>query len=227
MPAIRIPLALAVLVTALLTWFAPASAGGPTSALLVVPGEGKTASLYYTDPEYEPLASLVGVGGDEVHRVDRSGRSHETGPGVTVTWMIHDVTPWRVDRIYLAGPGAPWIATQILGETGDPWGSPVWHQPEAPVRLERLLDRLGVGEAARQAGEFEGVAGAPMPAAAAPPPAEVEPETRAAATTESSGITRGAWGLAWGLIGAVVGVALSLLRPRARRRTAPGVVTGA
>ena len=133
--------------------------------------------------------------------------------------MIHDVTPWRVDRIYLAGPGAPWIATQILGEAGGPCCSPVWHQPEAPVRLERLLDRLGVGEAARQAGEFEGVAGAPTPAAAAPPAsAETEPETPAAATRESSGLTGG---LAWGLIGAVTGVALSLLwagPDRVRRR---------
>ena len=48
------------MVVSLASW-EPAAAGGPTSALLSVPGEGKTASLYYTDPEYDALADLVGV----------------------------------------------------------------------------------------------------------------------------------------------------------------------
>ena len=58
----RASLIVAVLVAASLMLSGPASAGGPTSALLSVPGEGKTASLYYTDPEYDALANLVGIG---------------------------------------------------------------------------------------------------------------------------------------------------------------------
>ena len=62
MPVIR---ALAVVLTAwvlvLLAPPGPASAGGPTSALLSVPGEGRTASLYYTDAAYDQLADLVNV----------------------------------------------------------------------------------------------------------------------------------------------------------------------
>ena len=50
--------------------------------------------------------------------VDQSGRSHAKGPGVTVTWLIHDVMPWRVDHIYLTGQGAPWIATQQSDDSG-------------------------------------------------------------------------------------------------------------
>ena len=158
----RASLTVAVLVAASLMLSVPASAGGPTSALLSVPGEGKTASLYYTDPEYVALADLVGIDSETgTGKVDQSGLGHDNGPGVTVTWLIHDVTPWRVDHIYLNGEGAPWIATQVSGESGMTWDSPVvWHQPASAAELVALLDKLGVGEASREAGDFSGVAGA-------------------------------------------------------------------
>jgi hypothetical protein len=224
---VRLPLALAVLLAALVAWLTsagPAAAGGPTSALLSVPGEGQTASLYYTDPEYDALAGLVGITGDQGN-VDRSRQGHENGPGVTVTWLIHDVAPWRVDHIYLAGPGAPWIATQVLGDGGDIWDSPVvWHQPASPAALGRLLDRLGVGAAARAAGEFQGVAGAPVPEPAeeAPEPAEAagSDAPAPAAPAGSSAATGPVWGLA-GLLG---GVLLTLLWRRASRTEEPEAV---
>ena len=76
-----------------------------------------------------------------------------------MTWLIHDVTPWRVDRIYLDGDGAPWIATQVMvSETGSIWDSPVvWHQPEAGKELALLLDSLGVGQAGEATGTGDGV----------------------------------------------------------------------
>ena len=124
MPAIR---ALAVVLTAwvlvMLAPPGPAYAGGPTSVLLSVPGEGRTASLYYTDDAYEELADLVGAY-DGTGTVDGSGRSHETGTGVTLTWLIHDVTPWRVDRVYLQGDGAPWIASQVMEGDAERLGQP-------------------------------------------------------------------------------------------------------
>ena len=70
-PDPRIPHRRCVRSSSSLAWSAPASAGGPTSAILSVPGEGKTASLYYTDPEYDQLASLVGT--TSAHR--SAGRS--------------------------------------------------------------------------------------------------------------------------------------------------------
>ena len=197
------------------TSMGPAAAGGPTSALLSVPGEGKTASLYYTDHAYERLADLVGMesrGG--VGAVDRSGLSHAKGPGVTVTWLIHDVTPWRVDHIYLEGNGAPWIATQLLGEfagTGD--GAVVWHQPRSGAELAALLDRLGVGEASRDAGAFTGVPGAPVQ-----PPAE--PVSDESARVEPSATRVGIADISWGLGGLVIGALATLLWMRPRRRTA-------
>jgi hypothetical protein len=199
-------LIVALLVGAFLMLAAPARAGGPTSALLSVPGEGATASLYYTDPDYDALANLVGIGtsrGTDTGNTDKSGGGHETDPGVTVTWLIHDVTPWRVDRIYLEGEGAPWIATQVSTAEGMIWESPVvWHQPASPAELAALLDKLGVGEASRKAGDFNGVAGARLPDPAEPAPSTNDPEQADASSFA------GIW---WGLGGLAVGVLLTVL----------------
>jgi hypothetical protein len=147
---------------------------------------------------------------------DQSGRSHANGPGVTVTWLIHDVTPWRVDHIYPQGDGAPWIATQVaIGEAEAIWDSPVvWHQPKSGAELMALLEKLGVGEAAREAGGFSGVAGAqvaPPSEATADQPAPTEPASVA-----------GVW---WALGGLVAGVAATLLGTRLRRSKTPDTET--
>jgi hypothetical protein len=204
----RIALCATVFVIALV---APAHAGGPTSAILSVPGEGKTASIYYTDPEYDQLGELLGTtNGTAVSgKVDNSGASHESGAGVTVTWLIHDVDPWRIDRIYLDAEGGPWVATQVMtGGGGSIWDSPVvWHQPTSGKELSTLLDELGVGEAARTAGDLDGVAGAPVPAVS-------EPATPQAAEASSS--VNGVW---WALGGLAAGILLVLgwMRLRSHR----------
>ena len=206
----RASLTVAGLVAASLMLAAPAGAGGPTSALLSVPGEGKTASLYYTDPEYTALADLVGIESQTgTGTVDKSGLGHEDGPGVTVTWLIHDVTPWRVDHIYLEGKDAPWIATRISFEAGMIWDSPVvWHQPASPNELVALLDQLGVGDAARNAGAFTGVAGDTLP-----PRPSSRPPPRSRAPAEASALA----GLRWGLGGLAAGVLLTVLWMRRSR----------
>lgn len=141
-------LAAATLATAVLLG-APAQAGGPTSAFLSNPGTGQTASLYNTDDAYEELGRLVGVyEPTQTFAGKESGPGQATGPGVTVTWLIHDVEPWRVDRIYVGGNGGPWISTQVsLG--GSIWEAPVlWHQPPGGKRLVELLGELGLADAA-------------------------------------------------------------------------------
>ena len=216
MPAIR---ALAVVLTAwilvLLAPPGPASAGGPTSVMLSVPGEGRTASLYYTDDAYEQLSALVGVSGSgSAGTADPSGDGHESGIPVTVTWLVHDVEPWRVDRIYLGGEEGPWIATQeVLGGTTPIWDAPViWHQPSDGKELTQLLNRLGVGQTGRAA----------EPASATEPeptvPASVEPAATAptpAPSDDGSDTSAGdrAW---WGLGGLAGGVLLAAGWTRAR-----------
>ena len=179
-----------------------------------MPGAGTTSSLYYTDPEYDELAGLVGVDQPSGTFEGTESGGHEYGAGVTITWLIHDVSPWRVDRVYLGGKGGPWIATQVGGREAI-WDSPVlWHHPEDGARLAALLDDLGLGTTASQDPGFDGVAGAPVDqsentATAATPPA---------ARTESDGQRwwgRGAWAL-----GGLMGGALLTLG-WTRRRTAP------
>ena len=207
MPAIR---ALAVVLTAwvlvLLAPSGPASAGGPTSALLSVPGQARTASLYYTDDAYDQLAGLVDVGASGT--VDRSGETHDRGTTVTVTWLIHDVEPWRVDRIYLGADG-PWIATQeMAGGATSIWDSPViWHQPTDGKALIGLLDSLGVG----QAGAATGTGAVDEAAAPAEPepavPAAVEPASTTAPPADDGPATSArdrAWWALGGLAGGVL-----------------------
>ena len=204
MHRLRASLTVAALIATPLMLSGPATAGGPTSALLSVPGEGATASLYYTDPEYDALADLVGIETTTgVGTVDGSELGHESGPGVTVTWLIHDVEPWRVDHIYLQGKGAPWIATQVSSGGGSIWDSPVlWHQPASGSDLVALLDRLGVGEVARGGGDFSGVAGEQVPT-----PREPAPIPEEATPAEAAPIA----GLWWGLGGLGAGVLLTVL----------------
>ncbi|MDF1602149.1 hypothetical protein PZ894_01165 [Nocardioides sp. YIM 152315] len=185
----------------------PASAGGPTSALLSVPGEGRTASVYYTDPEYDRLADLVGANGG-TGPADPSGRTHESGPGVTVTWLIHDVQPWRIDRVYLDAEGGPWISTQVMdGETGSIWDSPVvWHRAASGKELSLLLDRLLTDRTAP-----------------APAPVRAEPPTSAPAAASSAGSSAPVDGVWWGLGGLAAGVLLTVawLRLRPTREDEP------
>jgi hypothetical protein len=211
----------------------PASAGGPTSALLVLPGTGSTASLYTGEADYEALARLVGAfegDGGASGRVDGSGTSHEKGTGVTVTWLIHDVQVWRVDRIYLGADGGPWISTQaVMGGGGSVWDSPVvWHTAADGPALTALLDRLGLGPSAVTAG----TAGAPDAAGAAgatardaAPAQEAAGDRTAADRPTGAESSSPAW--AWGLAGLAAGAALVLASTRLMRRrdrTAPEAV---
>jgi hypothetical protein len=175
--------------------------------MLSVPGSGATASLYYTDADYDRLAALIGVDGVGENggagaAGDRSGAGHENGSGVTVTWLIHDVMPWRVDRIYLSGPGAPWIASQVSTDGDVTWNSPVsWHQPSSGPELVALLDKLGVGKAARASADVDDV---PMAAAPKASAGALSSRTPPAQTSNVSGI----W---WGLGGLVAGLLVSAL----------------
>lgn len=196
---------------------APAAAGGPTSALLSIPGAGSTASLYYTDPEYDELAELVGVS-QPSGTFDTEPGTHASGPGITITWLIHDVDPWRVDRVYLGGEDGPWISTQTASGNASMWESPVrWHRPEDGARLARLLDGLGLGTAASGDTDFEGVAGAAGQATTTAP----STEPAAPAGTEPGWLARVGWALG-GLVGGLVVGAVLMLAWTRRRIAVPG-----
>ena len=211
-----------ILITALLmvglTSLVPAAAGGPTSALLSVPGEARTASLYYTDADYEALSDLVGVGSATgVGTVDRSGH----GPCNRTRGHRHLADPRRLARggsttSTSRGRALRGSRPSSSGETGSIWDNEaVWHQPRSGAELAALLDKLGVADAAREAGDFTGVAGAPVPAQNEPPAAEPAP-AESSAPTESAA-TDASTGLWWGLVGLFVGVLVTALWMRPRR----------
>jgi hypothetical protein len=198
---------------------APAHAGGPTSAFLSVPGAGQTASLYYSDPEYDELAGLVGVSEPTgTFDGEESGAGHASGPGVTVTWLVHDVEPWRVDRIYVGAGGEVWISTQSTMD-GSIWEAPaLWHQPDHPARLAGLLDDLGLGDKVTTDSGVDETAGAPAdgtPPASAP---TTTPETVMDVPTDGGQD----WfaSAAWAVGGLTCGVLLTALWARWRRRVA-------
>lgn len=146
-PAATAAAAVALAVGAVLVASAPVSAGGPTSVLLVSPSTGRTEALYATNEAYATLLSQlvpepVADPGPDVRPEPGIG-----GDQVVVTWMVHDVQPWRVDRITFDDAGLPeWINTaQAMGAGPIPWDGPgVWHRPPDPEVLHDLLVDLGL-----------------------------------------------------------------------------------
>ncbi|GLW44973.1 hypothetical protein Stsp02_06350 [Streptomyces sp. NBRC 14336] len=116
---------------------APASAGGPTSAFLSSPATGETAGLYYSDREYTELDSLLEAGA-----LGAPPDGAVADRGITVTWLIHDTEPWRIDRIYPVTRGEDVWVYRSMELTDQTKGS--WHRASEPERLRELLVDVGV-----------------------------------------------------------------------------------
>lgn len=180
-----------------------ARAGGPTSALLVSPESQRAAALYTGDPAYTQLLTMLG---ESPVAAPDPGPVREGRFSVTVTWLVHDVSIWRLDRIFLDARDGPWVVTQFLdqdepvadgmfpGGQGGP--EEVWHRPADPAALQSLLAGLGLR------GDAPAASTEPVPAAAGP----------------GSGTDDGIW---WALPGAVVGAAVALLARSALRQRVP------
>ncbi|MFJ4783040.1 hypothetical protein [Streptomyces sp. NPDC088794] len=126
-----------------MTWVASsASAGGPTSVLVTSPASGQATGLYYSDKEYGALEQLLGAA--EVGSRDQPAEVNlANARQINVTWMVHDMSPWRVDRVFPvdSGPRAVWIHTAAnMPETPNGY----WHRADHPAELRALLKKLGV-----------------------------------------------------------------------------------
>jgi hypothetical protein len=119
----------------------PAVAGGPTSVLVVAPSTTEAAGLTYSDEKYGELDRLLG----------RPGAGSRTKPPeadltgarqINVTWLLHDVDPWRLDQVYVdTDSTAVWIHTAAnlpRSRNG------AWYRAEQPTALRGLLKELGV-----------------------------------------------------------------------------------
>ncbi|WP_215448636.1 hypothetical protein [Streptomyces sp. ATCC 21386] len=243
----RGPRQLTATVGGLLTAFAlvlleaqPSAAGGPTSVLLVSPTSQRTASLYGTQEEYGDLEKLLARAGGELDQgreeAPRWGREDIWGERisdmVSVTWMIHDVTPWRLDRVYTAAPDTKdiWIHTTLVAGEEDPGaeGVGVWHRAKQPDQLRKLLNGLGVRGAAPGAPALGNpVRDEPLSGEAAggtaPDSAGTAADARAAATAPDLA-DHAHWAipaLALGLLAGSGGATLLLRRAAARNGSGP------
>ncbi len=143
----RAPRRLAVLVlavVALLGWGAgSASAGGPTSAMIVNLTDGRSASVHVSagGGGYDALMRAFELGGSAT-----SSGSLADPPDVRVVWFVHDVTAWRLQSVYLEDGGVR-VATQDADEGGSVWdAAPTWHRltGAAAAPVHTALEDLGV-----------------------------------------------------------------------------------
>lgn len=179
---------LTLLVLALSTTLAlatPAHAGGPTSVLITAPSSGEATALYYSDPAYTELDRLVSGA------TPLDGEPADLGRGVTATWMIHDVSPWRTQQLYPDAAGGPVVATDGGG----------WARVKEGKALQVLLD------SALEPGATTVVT------AAAP-----EPVVQERVVTETPWWSLAGW--RWAVLGLLVGAGAVLLvrRPAGARQ---------
>lgn len=184
---------------------------------LVSPETGRTAGLYYSDREYGRLDSLLRAGSfrapPEGVRADRR---------ITLTWLVHDTSPWRIDWIFPVSEGEDvWVRRAMI--PSDPT-TPSWHRAADPGPLRALLsdldllDRPDSGEdlsafSLRDVYRDDSVAEA-QAEPTEPVEAETAPALRSTAAARSDDDT-GWW---WALAGGAAGAALALvLRPFAAR----------
>lgn len=203
--------------------FAPAAhAGGPTSVLIVSPESGETAARYHSDTDYSTLMVLLGEPKGQKERppsLDAAMRSRQ----INVTWMVHDMNPWRLDRVFTSDDTTTvWIHTAAdVPRTFNGY----WHRAQRPAELRALLTKLGVMGPVTSNGST-GVA----PQEWTTPPAEPREETAEAPGSESTRNEGSGWaglsvsddstatGWWWALPGLTIGAALALLiRPWATR----------
>ena len=196
-------------VLALMVWCASsASAGGPTSVLVASPASGEANALYYSDEGYEELEQLLGAAGrgtpDQPPEADLAGARQ-----INVTWLAHDISPWRLDRVFPveSGARAVWIHTAAnMPDTPNGY----WHRAEHPAQLCDLLSKLGV--MGKVSGEgYTGIFPAPWKSET-PPAATADTETAELRTGAPVASDDTDWW--WALPGAAGGAVLALVLRR-------------
>lgn len=177
-------------------------AGGPTSVLITQPGNGEATALYYSSGAYADLERLLADSGAQDPSWEPPADS--SGTAYNLTWMIHDVEPWRHDSVQITEDGAAYVATTLMSDSA--LGEQAsWREVAQPRQLAAILDQVFSGVAAK---------GASLPAIATEP--LTEPGAAPAAPDE-------AWfsltGWRWVVPGVLGGLLVGLV---ASRRRVPG-----
>ena len=117
------------LVAGLFVLAAPAAvAGGPTSVLLANYETGRSAAALNGSAAYTELQSILG-GESSPPEQHPPAAIKESDPQVRLVWLIHDVSPWRIDNVHVVGADV-WVESWFNTAGTDPYaGSPTWHRP--------------------------------------------------------------------------------------------------
>jgi hypothetical protein len=195
---------------------APAQAGGPTSVLMVNTETGRANALYHTHSAYQRLADGVGAFGPDIGSTDRPS-SVSAASEIRLTWMIHDMSVWRIDRVHLTPHDGTWVETLLMmNQSGDIFDRPGrWHRAANQKVLLASLAAAGMIAGSKPAaGEPTSTVPAEDPTASQAAPAAVTGGGRAPAT--GLAIIAGA-----GVAGLIVGatVALAVARPRRNKES--------
>ena len=119
-----------------------AVAGGPTSVLLANYETGRSAAALNGSAAYTELQSILGDESPPAESSTPPGVVKESG-AVRLVWLIHDVSPWRIDNVHVVGADV-WVETYVDTSGTDPYaGSPTWHQPARGADLVTQPDRPG------------------------------------------------------------------------------------
>ena len=187
-----------------------ALAGGPTSVLLVSPESAESAALYHSDEEYGELMRLLGGADSDSREVELPGLGVADGHQLNVTWMAHDVSPWRVDRVY---PDASWSKDVWIHTTTDVTTMEgYWHKARQPAQVRALFRELGVlGRAKPQGagGIRPGPWQTPEFTSSGPSPT---PTSTARSRTRTAAATGDGTDWWWAIPGAAAGALLARIR---------------
>jgi hypothetical protein len=194
-----------------------ASAGGPTSLLITSPQNQRTSSAYIGDARYERLAEYVGmttaagVNQSTTGGSPPAGIDTQTGSEIRLTWLIHDMMVWRVDRIHLAGD-VIWIQTmQDWDREGGEIGDGIWHRATEPEKLRAALSETGVLRKPAAGSADDPTA----PAPSSEPTPSTDPAEQAAVAAGGPPPS-GLIGAGFSVLGLAVGIGATLLTLRVR-----------
>ena len=209
---------------------APAQAGGPTSVLMTNPATGHAHALYYSDRAYERLGSGVGAFGAESGSADRpQSVVDDFGSEIRLTWLIHDMSIWRIDRVHITTQDGTWVETLVEVADGDIYSRPAsWHRAADLKLLMGSLNAAGLlaGSARVTTDPTSTVPHATAPTVAQAVPTVAQTAPAPVVATGRTPVPVPALIAGAGVAGLVVGAvaALALARPRTRRGRPPRVV---
>jgi len=138
---IILPLLLAMLLGAI-SWASAtttAHAGGPTSVLMTNPESGRASALHVANADYMRLYAAVGQ--EPTGEANPPSGLRSGSEEVRLTWLIHDMQVWRIDRVHLTRHDGIWIET-VTAPTGDRdvFDQPSsWHRSKNDQALTTLL----------------------------------------------------------------------------------------